>query len=406
MSDFHQAGPITTLTRLGARPLAELEEAIVRHTRRNKAALLIPCLVTEMDRPALIGICDEIAKVPYLDTVIISLDRADADGYKRALEYFKRLKRRTVVLWNDGPGVTALLAKLAENDLNLGERGKGRACWMAFGYLLAQGNIEYIALHDGDVLDYDRAMLARLLYPTVDPILNFEFCKSYYGRFTNKLNGRVCRLFVGPLLASLTALLGSHPYLEFLSAFRYPLSGEFALSNELARQMRMPADWGLEIGVLSEVFRHRSASRICQADVTDRYDHKHQALSPSDPGAGLNRMAGDIAKHLLRTLAAADVVLSQGALKSLLASYQRRAEDAVSSFYAVAKFNGLQFPRHEEEMAVSTFGAALKSAIEQFSTDPFGAPLIPNWARVLSAVPDAGDLLLEAVAVEGGLLNG
>ena len=94
--------------------------------------------------------------------------------------------------------MTALLEKLAANDLALGERGKGRACWMAFGYLLAQGNIEYIALHDADVLDYDRAMLARLLYPVADPILNFDFCKGFYARFTDRLNGRVARLFVGP----------------------------------------------------------------------------------------------------------------------------------------------------------------------------------------------------------------
>lgn len=406
MSDFHQSGLITTLTRLGQRPLVELEEAIARSTRRNKAALLIPCLVSELERPALVGICDEIAQVPYLDTVLVSLDRADEEGYRHALEYFKRLNRRTVVLWNDGPRVKALLARLEEADLVLGERGKGRACWIAFGYLLAQGNIEYIALHDADVLDYDRAMLARLLYPLADPIFNFDFCKAYYARFTDRLNGRVARLFVGPLLSSLRSLLGAHPYLDFLASFRYPLSGEFALSETLARQLRIPADWGLEIGVLSEVFRHRSPGRVCQTDVTDRYDHKHQSLSPSDPGLGLNRMAGDIAKHLLRTLAAADVVLSEGALKSLLASYQRRAEDAVSSFYAVAKINGLAFPRHEEEMAVATFARALKAAIEQFIADPLGAPLIPNWARVLSAVPDAGDLLLEAVAEEGGLLNG
>jgi len=346
-----------------------------------------------------------VAKSPYLDTVLISLDQADEDGYRRALEYFRRLNRRTVVLWNDGPGVQALIDKLAENDLRLGERGKGRACWMAFGYLLAQGNVEYIALHDGDVLDYDRAMLARLLYPVVDPILNFDFCKGFYARFTDRLNGRVSRLFVGPLLQSLKALLGAHPYIEFLLSFRYPLAGEFALSTDLARQVRVPFDWGLEIGVLSEVFRHRSPRRICQSDLADRYDHKHQALSPDDAGAGLNRMAGDIAKHLLRTLAAADVVLSGGALKSLLASYQRRAEDAVNSYYALAKINGLAFPRHEEERAVATFARALKAGTEQFEQDPLGAPLIPNWARVLSAVPDAGDLLLESVEATKGVLN-
>ena len=405
MSDFFQNGQITTLTRLGTRPAAELEEAIARHTRRNRAALLIPCLVSELERPALARICDEVAKAPYLDTVLVSLDRADEAGYRGALEYFRRLNRRTVVLWNDSPGVTALVEKLAANDLALGERGKGRACWMAFGYLLAQGNIEYIALHDADVLDYDRAMLARLLYPVADPILDFDFCKGFYARFTDRLNGRVARLFVGPLLASLNALLGPHPYILFLQSFRYPLAGEFAVSADLARQLRVPADWGLEIGVLSEVFRHLSWRRACQVDIADRYDHKHQSLSPEDPAAGLNRMAGDIAKHLLRTLAAADVILSDGALKSLLATYQRRAEDAVNSYYAVAKMNGLTFLRHEEETAVATFARALKAGSEQFAQDPLGAPQIPNWARVLSAVPDAGDLLLESVHANGGVLE-
>ncbi len=274
---------------------------------------------------------------------------------------------------------------------------------MAFGYLLAAGH-EHVALQDADVLDYDRAALSRLLYPLVNPILTFDFCKGYYARFTDRLNGRVVRLFVWPLLSALRALLGSHPYLEFLSSFRYPLAGEFALSADLLRQVRVPADWGLEIGVLSEVFRHLSPRRVCQVDLADRYDHKHQALSPDDASTGLNRMAGDIAKHLLRTLAAADVVLSEGALKSLLASYQRRAEDAINDYYALSRFNGLVFKRHEEESAVATFARALKAGIEQFQLDPLGAPLIPNWARVLAAVPDAGDLLLEAVESEGGIL--
>ena len=404
MSDFFQSGSITTLTRLGERPLVELDDAIGRHTRRNRAALLIPCLLTELDRPALAGICDEIAKTPFLDTVLISLDRADEAGFKRALEYFRRLERRTVVLWNDGPGVTALLKKLEESDLKLGERGKGRACWMAFGYFLAAGNIEYIALHDGDVVGYERSALSRLLYPLVNPIFNLDFCKGYYARYTDRLNGRVVRLFVWPLLSALRALLGSHPYLEFLSSFRYPLSGEFALSADLARQIRVPADWGLEIGVLSEVFRHLSPRRVCQVDLADRYDHKHQALSPDDPAGGLNRMAGDIAKHLLRTLAAADVVLSEGVLKSLLASYQRRAEDAINDYYAISRFNGLVFQRHEEESAVATFARALKAGVEQFTADPLGAPLVPNWARVLAAIPEAGDRLLESVEAEGGIL--
>lgn len=405
MSDFAQTGVIATLTRLKDRPVEELEEALGQYTRRDKAALLIPCLVSEMERPALAKICEELRKVRYLDTILISLDRADEAGYRRSLEYFRRLEQRTVVLWNDGPGLTRLREVFAENDLGMGERGKGQACWFGFGYLLALGNIEYIALHDADIVTYERALLARLLYPTLDPILNFDFCKGFYARYTDRLNGRVARLFVAPLLQSLKNLLGLHPFLEYLLSFRYPLAGEFALSADLARHLRMPSDWGIEIGVLSEVFRHRSPRRLCQADLIDCYDHKHQALSPDDPSRGLNRMAADIAKHLLRTLAAADVVLSEGVLKSLLASYQRRAEDAINSFYAVSKFNGLQFPRHEEELSVATFSRALRSAVEQFLADPLGAAAIPNWARVLSAIPDAGNRLLQSVQEEGGLLQ-
>jgi glucosyl-3-phosphoglycerate synthase len=177
------------------------------------------------------------------------------------------------------------------------------------------------------------------------------------------------------------------------------------MSADLLRQIRVPADWGLEIGVLSEVFRHLSPRRVCQIDLADQYDHKHQALSPDDASTGLHRMACDIAKHLLRTLAAADVVLSEGALKSVMASYQRRAEDALNDYYSLSRFNGLVFQRHEEESAVATFAKALKAGVEQFHLDPLGVPLIPNWARVLAAIPDAGDQLLEAIATEGGVLT-
>ena len=108
-------------------------------------------------------------------------------------------------------------------------------------------------------------------------------------------------------------------------------------------------------------------------------------------------MARDVAKHLLRTLAAAGVILSDGLLRSLLAAYQREAEDAVADSYAVAVMNGLVFDRHQEEQNVQTFIAALRASIDEFLADPLGPPLVPNWARVWAGVPDAGPQLLAAV---------
>ena len=76
--------------------------------------------------------------------------------------------------------------------------------------------------------------------------------------------------------------------------------------------------------------------------------------------------------HLLRTLAAAGVVLPTGCLKSLLAAYQREAEDAVADSYGVAMINGLGYDRHQEEIEVQTFAAALRASIEEFQADPWG----------------------------------
>jgi len=162
--------------------------------------------------------------------------------------------------------------------------------------------------------------------------------------------------------------------------------------------MRLPCDWGLEIVTLFEALRHRATGRICQVEIAERYDHKHQTLSADDPSRGLNRMARDVIKHLLRTLAAAGVMLAPGLLMSLQAAYQREAEDAVADSHAVAIVNGLKFDRHAEERTVQVFTLALRAAIEEFLGDPLGPPLVPNWARVWAGIPDAGTRLVAAVA--------
>ena len=96
------------------------------------------------------------------------------------------------------------------------------------------------------------------------------------------------RLFVTPLDAlSLKRTLGRElPLLEFVHGFRYPLAGEFAMKTPLARQVRIPSDWGLEVGLLAEVFRNASPQRVCQVELCDNYDHKHQELSPRRPDRG------------------------------------------------------------------------------------------------------------------------
>ena len=397
MSDFHQSGPVTALPRLLARPIEELEAQLRTHTRRFPVALVIPMLPSEMDRPALGRILAELKQVDYLDTLVISLNRATAWDYARATTLFSGYPGRKVILWNEAPAVESFVAQMAAAGLDTGEPGKGRACWLAMGLVLAEERAEYLAFQDADVVNFSREMLARLVLPAIDPTVDFDFVKGYYARVSDRLHGRVTRLLLTPLLAAFTRLLGQDPYIRYVASFRYALSGEFAVKCDLAQRMRLAGDWGLEIVTLFEALRHRAASRVCQVELAERYDHKHQELSAQDPTQGLHRMAKDVVKQLLRTLAAAGVNLSGGLLTSLLAAYQREAEDAVADSHAVATVNGLGFDRHDEERNVQLFTTALRASIEEFLLDPLGAPLMPNWVRVWSGVPDAGLRLIDAV---------
>jgi len=246
-----------------------------------------------------------------------------------------------------------------------------------------------IALHDCDIATYERRLLNRLVYPVANPNLGFEFCKGYYARVTDRMHGRVTRLFMSPLVRSLEQMAPSAPFLRFLDSFRYPLAGEFSMQANLARVNRIPWDWGLEVGVLAEVYRNCAVSRICQVDLADTYEHKHQTLSADDPQKGLHRMACDIAKSLLRTLASEGMVFTRDHLRSLLVRYVRMAEDTIARYHADALLNGLEFDRHAEELAVATFAESLRQASNEFVDSPLGLPLIPNWNRVLAAIPNS-----------------
>jgi glucosyl-3-phosphoglycerate synthase len=368
-------------------------------------SLVLPCLHAELHGAGLKGIIDALRGVRYLRQVVVSTSGTDERfEYEQMREAFDGVTTRNgeppTLLWNSGPRIEALLARLREEGLDPGENGKGRAAWLAYGYVLATNVSRVIALHDCDIRDYSAELLARLCYPTAHTNLNYEFAKGYYGRVTDRLYGRVTRLFVTPLLAAMKSVLGSLPLLEYLDSFRYPLAGECSMTTDLARSTRIPADWGLEVGMLVEVYRNCSPKRICQVDLVENYDHKHQDLSENDARRGLHRMVVDIAASLIRNLASYGVEFDAGFLNTLISAYMRKAQDAIASYSDDAALNGLIFDRHEEELAVETFSRALRVAGLDFVRDPMGAPQIPNWNRVTSALPGFLDELREAVEAD------
>jgi len=398
MGDFYQNGIITCLHNLVRRSVDELERELLAFSKVRPMSLVLPSLFSELEGPALPRIVEQLSRVPYLDEIIIGLDRADRAQFEYACSFFSKLPQRHRILWNDGERLSKLNAVLETQNLAPGMRGKGCNIWYCYGYVLASGRAQAVASHDCDILTYDREMLARLIYPVANPNYNYHFCKGYYARVAdNRISGRVSRLLVTPLVRALKLICGPVEYLDYLDSFRYPLAGEFSMRADVLYSIRIPSDWGLEIGLLSEIYRNYSNHRICQVDIADVYDHKHQPLSEDNPDAGLSKMSIDIAKAIFRKLAINGQILSTEMFRTIKATYYRMALDFIETYYNDAVMNGLLVDRHTEEQAVELFAGNIMEAGLDYLENPMETPFIPSWNRVVSAVPDFLEQLYNAV---------
>ena len=402
--DFQQNRSITTLHNLSIRTLEQKEEELRLFSGYRPMELVLPCLYSEIAGPALGSIIKQLASVNYINHITIGLDRATKAEFEDAKRFFSELKVPHSVIWNDGPRLTDLRQTLKNVGLDMGEQGKGRNIWTCIGHVISRGKAEVIGFHDCDILTYDRDLLANLFLPLANPNFEFEFCKGYYARVANsKFNGRVVRLLMGPLLASFRATLGASEYLDYMESFRYPLSGEFSVRKSLLSDLRVPFDWGLEVGLLSEVYRNQATNRICQAEICDIYDHKHQSLSSESADSGLSKMSTDIIKSLFRKLAIQGHTFSNETMRTIKASYYRFALDSIDKYKADAAFNALEIDLNSEEKAVELFAENVMRAGDSFAYEPMAIPFMPTWSRVTSACPDFLYQLRVAIKEDNGL---
>lgn len=397
MSDFYQTGVVATFHRLGRLNLEKIEAELTWYANERPIALVLPSLYSELEGEALTGILRELKEVKYVSEIVVTLGPASEEEFRHAKNFFSELPQKTSIIWNTGRNLSEVYKAIQDEGLPIGEHGKGRSAWMAYGYILSCHSFHVIALHDCDILTYGRDMLARLCYPVTNPNLDYDFCKGFYSRVSDRLHGRATRLLVTPLIRSLQKILGYHPLLVFFDSFRYPLAGEFSMDIDMARVNKIPGDWGLEVGVLAEVYRNTSLRRVCQVDIAENYEHKHQILSAEDANTGLHKMCVDISKSIFRTLASEGIAFSEGFFKTLVATYVRTAQDMLKRYEDDAAINGLFFDRHQESLAVDTFTNAIKKAADIITEDPLGVPLIASWDRVTSAIPDILETIKRAV---------
>ena len=382
--DFQQ-GLITTVHDYSLGNLDAL--AFNRELNQRATTLLIPCLMEEFSRPALALIRDTLASLKGLNRLVIALAAPTAEDVAHAEAFFSGMPFPVQVHWTNGPAVRHLLESMGELGLDVtGPPGKGWAVWQGLG--VACQDAEVVGLFDADIRTFGSAYPERMLRPLLDRSYGVSYVKAFYSRLsleTQALQGRATRLFVGPLLVSLEQIFGPLPYLRYLQSFRHPLAGEFAFTADLAMNLRIPSDWGLEVGLLSEVFRHVAPSRIAQVDL-GLFDHKHKELG-SKPSEGLQRMAGEIFGTVLRGLMEHEgSVMTMDQIPTLEVLYRRVGEDRVRQFGIDSAINRLPFDRHGEELAVHRFAELLRHGLSDLMASPI-AHQLPSWSRLKSCNP-------------------
>ena len=410
MADFHQEGVITTLHSLYEafdrdEYLEELERKLVDYSTHLNISLLLPCLYSELQNPQVLDpIVNDISKVQYLHSIVVALGGANYDQFQEARQYFSRLRtdnRELQVVWVDGPGAQEILARIREKDIATGVAGKGQSAWLALGYILGHEKAEVIALHDCDIVTYDRIMLGRLIEPVANPNNDFEFCKGYYARISpteRAMKGRVTRLFVVPFVDAMMKIMRERGFFElekffqYHRSFNYPLAGEFSFTAYLARGLNIAYDWGLEVSTLSEVYNKVITKKIAQVDLARNYEHKHQVMSEKDAQRGLHRMVVDIAKFYLNYMRAHGFALDDAIIDMILHTYYQNALSFIKSYSDDAEVNNLIYDRYREEQAAHFFRGFLWTAWEQ-SKGPQLSTQIPSWNRVIYSLPDIYDHL-------------
>jgi glucosyl-3-phosphoglycerate synthase len=371
MSDLHQHGLISTLQKLNDANAALLEAELNCFAKNTPIALLLPCHGRDLRAAAFEKIISELRGAAFVKEIVLALNGVTSSDIDRGRQLLATTGHAYRIFLCDNPVLLPWWREISHSATL--PSSKGFNVWLALGQLPMGG---VVAMHDCDIRSYRRELLIRLCYAAAHPALQHAATKGYYSRVTERIYGRVTRLFVAPLLLAITRLAGHQPLLDFLLSFRYPLAGELALQTSIARQLPCRDGWGLEVGLLCALFRETEPHTISQGDLGINYEHKHQPATAE----GLLPMCRDIAATLFEELAREGLQIDRAFLSALRPAFARAANEAVHRSEALARFNSLPFAREEEHALTLGFAETL--------AEPLTPPvLFPPWSRIATPPP-------------------
>jgi len=148
-------------------------------------------------------------------------------------------------------------------------RGKGESLWKSL-YLL-KGDI--IIWLDGDI----KNMHPRFVYGLLGPLLKYKkigYVKGFYRRplkvgstLHSAGGGRVTEILVRPLL---------NLFFPELSEIIQPLAGEYAGRREILEQVPFFNGYGVEIGLLIDIYKRFGLKAIAQVNLEQRIHHNQR----------------------------------------------------------------------------------------------------------------------------------
>ncbi len=238
-----------------------------------KVSLALPALNEEETVGNVIRTVKEalVTKVPLIDEVVL----IDSNSTDRTREIAA------------GLGLPVYIHQ--EVLPSLGPRaGKGEALWKSL-YLTCGDIVVWI---DTDIVNVH----PRFVYGLLGPLIlhpEIQFVKGFYRRplkVDNKLQagggGRVTELTARPML---------NLFFPELSGIIQPLSGEYGGRRTALEQMPFSSGYGVEIGLLIDIFEKYGLSAIAQVDLQERIHH-------NQPLESLSKMSFAIIQTVVRRI--------------------------------------------------------------------------------------------------------
>lgn len=309
----------------------------------DRMAIVVPVMGRDVGQGGVRHTLEVLARLDPAEILVPF--RGNVSTKRRVDAWLDELPVSATVIRCNGPDMRALLrgAGLPTSG------GKGLDVWLSLG--VAAADHQLVVVHDADSKAYVETHVPRLAWPIER---DFAFAKGYYARIEDdRLYGRLTRLLWMPLLETIRRT-HHDALLQYLGGFRYPLAGEFALSANVADALRLPPGWGLEVGMLGEMFEHAGPRGTAQVDL-GWHEHEHRPVGGAD---GLVTMSEHVVAALFELLDRRGIPLDREALG---ARYEATAREFVRRYAVDASFNGLEFDADLEREQVARYREVLGS---------------------------------------------